>query len=82
MLALPQVNDQHKVAKRIVSMQLGMAVDIKELSAEMLRTYTDKIMEDRKIKENCIQISQEMKDYTKPMQVVQKLEEYTKTWRI
>jgi len=31
MLALPQVNDQHKVDKRLVSMELGMKESINEL---------------------------------------------------
>lgn len=65
MLALPQVNDQHKVAKRLVSMELGMTANITELSPEVLRSKTEALIMDKKIKENCMQISLEMRDFTK-----------------
>ncbi|ODM26368.1 hypothetical protein A7W90_09115 [Clostridium sp. Bc-iso-3] len=65
MLALPQVNDQHKVAKRLVSMELGMTENIEELSPEILRSKTEALIMDRKIKENCMQISREMRNLTK-----------------
>ena len=52
MLALPQVNDQHMVAKRLVAMQLGVTENIKELSPEILKSKTDALVLDREIKKN------------------------------
>ena len=76
MLALPQVNDQHMVARRLVSMQLGIAESIKELSPEILRTKTETLIMEREIKENCMQISREMRNFAKLEQTVRKLEKY------
>ena len=76
MLALPQVNDQHMVAKRLVSMQLGMTESIKELSPEMLRSKLETLIMDKKMKENCMEISREMRDFTKLEQTVLRLERY------
>jgi MGT family glycosyltransferase len=82
MLALPQVNDQHMVAKRLVSMQLGMTESIKELSPEILRSKTETLIIERKIKENCMQISQEMRNFAKLEQTVLKLEKYADAWKV
>ncbi|NLL76432.1 MAG: hypothetical protein GX235_04185 [Clostridiales bacterium] len=76
MLALPRVNDQHMVAKRLVSMQLGITESIKELSPEELRNKTEALIMDRNIKGNCMQISLEMKNFAKLEQTVCKLKEY------
>ena len=81
MLALPQVNDQHMVAKRVASMQLGITENLKELSPEMLRTKIESLIMDRKIKENCMQISQEMRSSAKLEQTVGKLEKYIEAWK-
>ncbi|WP_010250730.1 macrolide family glycosyltransferase [Acetivibrio cellulolyticus] len=81
MLALPQVNDQHMVAKRLVSMQLGMTESIKELSPEILRSKTETLIMEEKIKENCMQISQEMRNFAKLEQTVWKLEKYVDAWK-
>lgn len=81
MLAIPQVNDQHRVAKRLVSMELGMAESIKELSPEILRAKTEALIRERKIKENCMKVSQEMRNLTDPLQIVGKLEEYVDAWK-
>ena len=62
MLALPQVNDQHMVAKRIVAMQLGTAESIGELSPETLRSKTEALLFDAEIKSNCMRMSREMRD--------------------
>lgn len=74
MLALPQVNDQHMVAKRLVSMQLGMTESIKELSPEKLRSRTETLIINREIKVNCLRISQEMRNSAQLEQTVWKLE--------
>ncbi|OPZ94068.1 MAG: Oleandomycin glycosyltransferase [Firmicutes bacterium ADurb.Bin419] len=76
MLALPQVNDQHMVAKRLVSMQLGMTESIKDLSPEILRSKTETLIKERKIKENCMLISREMRNFAGLEQTVWKLEKY------
>lgn len=76
MLALPQVNGQYMVAKRLVSMQLGMTESIKELSPEILRSKTEELIMEKKIKENCKQISQEMRNCAKLEQTVRELEKY------
>lgn len=81
MLALPQVNDQHAVAKRIVSMELGLSESIKELSPDILRSRTEALITDRKIKENCMQISGEMRKLTKFEQTIWKLEKLIDTWK-
>ncbi len=81
MLALPQVNDQHAVAKRLVSMQLGMTESIRELSPEILRSKTEVLIMDRRIKENCMQISQEMRNSDRLEQTVWKLEKNVDAWK-
>ncbi|WP_313581906.1 macrolide family glycosyltransferase [Lacrimispora sp.] len=81
MLALPQVNDQHMVAKRIVSMHLGMAESMKELSSEILWTKTEALLSNRQVKESCIQISQKMREAGDLEQVVKKMERYGMTWK-
>lgn len=81
MLALPQVNDQHMVAKRLVSMQLGMTESIKELSPEILRSKLETLIMDKKIKENCMEISRELRNSTKLEQTVLKLEKYVDAWK-
>jgi MGT family glycosyltransferase len=81
MLALPQVNDQHMVAKRLVSMHLGMAESMKELSSEILRSKTEALLLNRKVKESCIQISQKMREAGDLEQVVKKMERYGMTWK-
>lgn len=81
MLAFPQVNDQHMVAKRLVSMQLGMTEGIKELSPEVLSSKIEALLMDEKIKANCLRISREMKEFARADQTVIKLEEYINTWK-
>ncbi len=76
MLALPQVNDQFMVAKKISSLQLGITENIKELSYHLLRDKVESLMADTEIKENCLKMSREMKESTKLEQVVMKLEQY------
>ena len=76
MLALPQVNDQHMVAKRVTSMHLGMTESMKELSPELLRSKTETLVTERKIKENCMQIAQEMRESAKIEQTVRELVKY------
>lgn len=76
MLALPQVNDQHMVANRLAALQLGMVESMKELSPEILRAKIESLITDKEINENCIQMSQEMKNFAKLEQTVCELEKY------
>lgn len=82
MLTLPQVNDQHMVAKRIVSMQLGLTESIMELTPELLRMKTKTLLKDTIIKENCMRISQEMRESADLHQTVSKLEAYMNAWKV
>ena len=81
MFALPQVNDQHMVAKRLVAMQLGMTENIKDLTPEILKCRIETLIMENKIKENCMQISQEMREFAKLEQTVLKLETYVDVWK-
>ena len=81
MLALPMVNDQHMVAKRLVSMQLGITENIKELSPEVLRSKLETLIMDKKMKENCMEVSREMRDSNKLEHIVLSLEKYVDAWK-
>lgn len=81
MLALPQVNDQHMVAIRLVAMRLGMTESMKELSPEILKSRMDALVFDKEINENCRQMSHEMKSYAQLEQTVLELETYAVTWK-
>lgn len=81
MLALPQVNDQHMVAKRLVSMHLGMAESMKELSSEILKSKTEALLLNRQIKENCIQVSQKMREAGDLERVIKEVERFGMTWK-
>lgn len=76
MLALPQVNDQHMVAKRITTMKLGITEDIKEITEEVLKSRIESLLVDKSYKENCMQLSDEMKNFAQIDQTVTKLEAY------
>lgn len=76
MLALPQVNDQHMVAKRLVSMQLGVLESMQDLTSDILRLKTETLIINKKIKENCMQTSQEMRKYASLESTVSELEAY------
>lgn len=76
MLALPQINDQHMVAKHVSAMKLGITENIKEITPEILRAKTDELLADREVKESCTRISKEMQNTANLAQTVSKLEEY------
>ncbi len=81
MLALPLVNDQYMVAKRLISMELGLSESIKELTPETLRSRAETLIIDKGIKDNCIHISEKMKKNAKLEQTVIKLETYADEWK-
>jgi len=62
-------------------MELGMTANITELSPEVLRSKTEALIMDKKIKENCMQISLEMRDFTKLEQTIWKLEKFVDNWK-
>lgn len=76
MLALPQVNDQHMVAKRLATLQLGVVENIKELTSEILKTRIEELVSNSKIKENCTYVSQDMQRIDRMTQAVSQLEKY------
>lgn len=76
MLALPLVNDQYMVAKRLVSMGLGMTESMKALTPELLKSITETLMRDKKIKENCMDISLKIRNSAMSHKTVLKLEEF------
>ena len=78
MLSLPQVNDQHMTAKRLVSMNLGLSDNIKEISAEKLKDQIQQLLSNETIKENCLKISHEMKHCANWDLIAEKLEKYAK----
>lgn len=77
MLAFPLVNDQHMVAGRLVSMGLGMAEEMKQITPELLRAGTETLLTDPQYKENCSRLSQEMRTSAGLDRVICSLEEYT-----
>ncbi len=76
MLAFPLVNDQHMTAKKLVSMNLGLSDNMKELSAEKLKDQIQQLLSDDTIMENCLRISHEMKSCSNWELTVEKLESY------
>jgi UDP:flavonoid glycosyltransferase YjiC (YdhE family) len=79
MLALPLVNDQYMVAKRITSMQLGISGNMKEISSNQLRDMLKTLLTDNTIKHNVMLVSQEMKNSINLDVVAEKMEEYAKS---
>ncbi len=62
MLALPQVNDQHMVAKRINAMNLGVSESMEGMTPEALLSKTEALLFDAEIKSNCTRVSREMRE--------------------
>ncbi|MFT4144183.1 MAG: glycosyltransferase [Mobilitalea sp.] len=61
MYALPMVNDQHMVAKRIKDLGLGIVGSFKEVTPEILREVVEELLLQRQWKENCQRISAQFK---------------------
>ncbi|QUI25329.1 hypothetical protein HZI73_24845 [Vallitalea pronyensis] len=76
MLALPLVNDQHMVAKRITSMQLGITGNMKEVSSDQLRDTLKTLLTDKVINQNVMRISQEMQNGHNHDIIAEKIEAY------
>lgn len=61
MLALPKVNDQYMVAKRLTALGLGITEDMSALTPETLRERMKALLTDARIRENCLRFSQSMR---------------------
>ncbi len=61
MYALPMVNDQHMVAKRIKDLNLGIVGNFKEVTTEVLKEVVEKLLLQKQWKENCQRISAQFK---------------------
>lgn len=69
MLAIPRVNDQHMVAKRITALGLGLTADRATLTASLLAEQVDQLFTDEVIRENCRAFSKTMDDSQKSQAV-------------
>ncbi len=69
MLAIPRVNDQHMVARRITALGLGLSADRATLTASLLADQVDQLLTDEIIRENCRAFSNTMVDSPKSQAV-------------
>lgn len=60
MLALPLMNDQPRVARRIVSLELGLSAVMQDLTAEALKTQTETVLNSEAFRRNARALSAEM----------------------
>jgi MGT family glycosyltransferase len=74
MMALPMVNDQHMVAKRLASMQMGIIGNMKELTPQYLKQNVEKLLLDSEIQSNCTHISSIMKESGKLVKSAEQIE--------
>jgi glycosyltransferase, MGT family len=73
--AFPMVNDQHKVAKRIIDMKLGIVGKFSEISSQILRDGVEELILNEQIKKNCQRISNLLKESEHLSFVAESLEE-------
>jgi MGT family glycosyltransferase len=76
--ALPMVNDQYMVAKRIKDMNLGIVGKFKEITPQDLRDAVENLRSNEQIKENCQRISAQFREFNRLSFVAQSLEEISK----
>ncbi|QHQ61535.1 hypothetical protein Ana3638_12740 [Anaerocolumna sedimenticola] len=72
--ALPMVNDQYMVAKRIKDMELGIVGSFNEINSQNLRDGVEKLLSDKQIRENCQKISLKFREYKRLSYVAETLE--------
>lgn len=60
MLAIPLVNDQHMVAKRITTLGLGLSADRAVLTSGSIRDLVEQVVTDEAIRDNCRAFSRSM----------------------
>ena len=80
MLALPQVNDQHMVAKRLTDLRLGVTEEIGALTANTLRSRIELLLADKDIRANVLRMAAEMQSAARVDQAAQQLESYAAAW--
>lgn len=83
MLALPLVNDQHMVAKRLATLQVGIIDNFKELSSGILKSKIEALVSDKIIKENCDYHSLEMRKiagFDRLIEIIEKYAKMRKEW--
>ncbi len=81
MLAFPLVNDQHMVARRLVSMGLGIADEMNHITSDLLKADVEILLTDAKYKENCSRLSYEMRNHAGLDHVIDSLEAYAAIYR-
>ncbi len=78
MLALPLVNDQPMVAKRITSLGVGRTADMKEINAQNLKEMIDLIVKNDTMKSSCREISNQMRTCGTRKNIGERLEAFVK----
>jgi MGT family glycosyltransferase len=73
--ALPMVNDQYLVAKRIKDMELGIVGKFKEITPQALRDGVEELLLNEQIKGNCQRISMLLRESNRLSFVAESLEE-------
>jgi MGT family glycosyltransferase len=73
--ALPMVNDQYLVAKRIKDMELGIVGKFKEITPQALRDGVEELLSNEQIKGNCQRISMLLRESNRLSFVAESLEE-------
>jgi MGT family glycosyltransferase len=73
--ALPMVNDQYLVAKRIKDMELGIVGKFKKITPQALRDGVEKLLSNEQIKGNCQRISMLLRESNRLSFVAETLEE-------
>ncbi len=75
MYALPMVNDQYLVAKRIKDMELGMVGKFKEITPQTLRDGVEELLSNEQVKGNCRRMSILLRESNRLSFVAESLEE-------
>lgn len=73
--ALPMVNDQYMVAKRIKDMELGIVGKFKEITPQALRDGVEELLSNEQIKGNCQKISMLLRESDRLSFVAEYLDE-------
>lgn len=81
LFALPLVNDQHMVAKRIREMELGLVGKFQEITPQVLRDGVEWLLGDKQIKENCRRMSTWMREGARLTDVAESLEDLSRGHR-
>jgi MGT family glycosyltransferase len=77
MLALPLVNDQHMIAKRLTELGLGIVGTLKELTPQSLRQSVEELLDNHVIREKCSHMSQGMREVGRLAKAAERIERFT-----